>query len=256
MPNTTDSRALYLELLKKVLTNVIYEDPPIPNPVMELPVFDRSTRESGGDWPSVAHTMVGTARLDNVQECLERVIADSIPGDFIETGVWRGGVCILARGVFKAHGLTDRTVWVADSFEGIPVVTETSHPTDRLIELHQFNEVLGISQETVRDNFARYGLLDDQVKFLPGWFRDTLPTAPIERLSVLRLDGDLYESTKDALVNLYPKLSPGGYVIVDDYLVPGCDGCRDAVDEFRAHHNITDPIEKIDNWSIYWRRSS
>lgn len=255
MTDATNSRSLYLGLLKKILTNVIYEDPPIPNPVQPDAVFDRSTRETGTDWPSVAHTMVGTARLDNVQDCLERVIADGVPGDFIETGVWRGGVCILARGVFKAYGVTDRKVWVADSFEGIPVVTPESHPTDRLIELHRFNEVLGISQETVRDNFARYGLLDDQVEFLRGWFRDTLPTAPIDRLAVLRLDGDLYESTMDALVNLYPKLSPGGYVIVDDYLVPGCDGCRDAVDEFRARHHIEDPIEKIDNWSIFWRRS-
>jgi len=112
--------------------------------------------------------------------------------------------------------------------------------------------VLGVDEKSVRENFDRYGLLDDQVRFLPGWFSETLPAAPIERLSVLRLDGDLYESTLDAMNPLYPKLSPGGYVIIDDYLVPGC---RAAVDEYRAEHGITDPIERIDRWSVYWRRS-
>jgi len=105
----------------------------------------------------------------------------------------------------------------------------------------------------VRANFARYDLLDDQVRFPPGWFRDTLPTAPIDQLAVLRLDGDLYESTMDALSNLYLKLSVGGYVIIDDYQIPGC---QQAVHEFRAANGIEDdPLEPIDKWSVYWRRS-
>jgi O-methyltransferase len=88
--------------------------------------------------------------------------------------------------------------------------------------LHKARE-LAVSLEQVKANFDRYGLLDDQVRFLKGWFRDTLPVAPIERLAVLRLDGDMYESPMDTLVNLYPKLSEGGYVIVDDYgAIPAC----------------------------------
>ncbi|MGQ5260870.1 TylF/MycF family methyltransferase [Micromonospora sp. ZYX-F-536] len=247
------ARDLYLDLLKRVLTNVIYEDPPIPNPVFDGQEFNRWARNTGSDWPSVAHTMVGMARLNNVQHCLERAIADGVPGDFIETGVWRGGVCILARGLFKAYGITDRKVWVADSFEGMPVIDQSGHPDDQRLLLHEHNAVLGVTAKVVRDNFDRYGLLDDQVEFLVGWFRDTLPTAPIRQLSVLRLDGDLYESTRDALTSLYPKLSPGGYVIVDDYLMPGC---RAAVEEFRAQHGMEhDPIERVDRWSVYWRRS-
>jgi hypothetical protein len=243
----------YVDLLKKILVNVIYEDPPIPNPVLTRTDFSRRAREKGYDWPSIAHTMVGMARLDNVQMCLESVIEEEIPGDFIETGAWRGGVCILARGIFKAYGIDDRDVWVADSFEGIPPVGDDAHPDDVRLAMHQHNEVLAVDEETVRTNFARYGLLDDQVRFLAGLFRDTLPGAPIERLAVLRLDGDLYESTMDALHNLYPKLSAGGYVIIDDYLVPGC---RAAVDEFRRAHGITgDPLQNIDRFSVYWRRS-
>lgn len=268
---TATSPDTYIDLLKRVVANTIYEDPAIPFPSATAPPhawddwrvscsdasfvrpgFDAATRATGADLPSLAHTMVGLARLDNVHECLNRVIAEGIPGDFIETGVWRGGVCILARGILKAHGITDRTVWVADSFEGIPEVGADGHPLDQVLGLHRANDTLGVSEQTVRDNFARYGLLDDQVRFLRGWFCDTLPTAPIERLAVLRLDGDLYVSTMDALNNLYPKLSVGGYVIIDDYIMPGC---QQAVHEFRKIHDIEhDPLEPIDEWSAYWRR--
>ena len=85
-----------------------------------------------------------------------------------------------------------------------------------------------------------------------GWFRDTLPKAPIERLAVLRLDGDMYESTTLALTHLYPKLAPGGYAIVDDYQV--VPGCRQAVDDFRSQHGIVEPIRQIDWAGVYWRR--
>ena len=111
---------------------------------------------------------------------------------------------------------------------------------------------LAVSLEQVQANFARYGLLDEQVRFLPGWFRDTLPTAPIRRLALLRLDGDLYESTWIALESLYPKLSPGGFAIVDDYgAIPAC---RAAVDEFRAAERITESLIEIDWTGVYWRR--
>jgi len=212
---------------------------------------DSELRIGGLDWPTTAHTMIGMKRLDNLQYCVQRVIDDRVPGDLIETGVWRGGACIFMRGVLKANGVTDRTVWVADSFAGMPETTEGSHPCDRELKLDTYNADLAIPVETVRRNFERYGLLDDAVRFLPGWFSETLPHAPINRLAVVRMDGDLYESTMDALVNLYPKLSPGGYVIVDDYVI---SGCRAAVHEFRDRHGITDPIEKIDDAGSFWRR--
>ena len=78
--------------------------------------------------------------------------------------------------------------------------------------------MLAVPEEEVKANFRRYGLLDDQVRFLPGWFKDTLQDAPIDRIAVLRLDGDLYESTIQALDALYPRVSPGGFCIIDDYL--------------------------------------
>jgi len=82
------------------------------------------------------------------------------------------------------------------------------------------------------ENFRKYDLLDRQVRFLKGWFSETLPGCPIERLAVLRLDGDMYESTMDALKHFYPKLSAGGYLIVDDY--GAAPACKTAIHEFRG----------------------
>jgi hypothetical protein len=243
---------LYLDLIKRVLANSIYRDAPVAW-FEDHPEFAVTHPERGALWPNVAHTMVSLERLDNVQHCLERVLTDGVPGDFIETGVWRGGVCIFARALFKAHGVLDRTVWVADSFQGVPTTSEESHRMDRELALHTRNDVLAVSEETVRENFSRYELLDEQVAFLSGWFADTLPQAPIGNLAVMRLDGDLYSSTMDALTHLYPKLSPGGYVIVDDYGIPGCAA---AVHDYREKHGILDKICFIDPYSVYWRRGA
>ncbi|MEU4804557.1 TylF/MycF family methyltransferase [Actinosynnema sp. NPDC023587] len=247
-----DTRGLYLDLMKRVLTNLVYEDAPIK-------VFDlgdgaapESSRLLGRDWPSVAHTMIGLKRLDNLQECVEAVIRDGVPGDLVETGVWRGGASIFMRAVVRAHGDAERRVWLADSFQGMPTVGEDGHEGDRAMEFHRYNDVLAVDLETVRRNFERYGLLDSQVRFLPGWFDDTLPTAPIDRVAVLRLDGDLFESTTVALESLYPKLSPGGFLIVDDYVIPAC---AEAVHAYRAAHGITEPVQDIDGGAVFWRRS-
>lgn len=240
----------YLDLMKSVLTNLIYQDQPIA-PDLRSTEFDRARRVSGNDWPSTAHTMAGLLRLDNTQACMAQVVADGVPGDFIETGVWRGGMCIFMRAFLKVHGITDRRIWVCDSFKGIPDTGASGHPLDVRASLHRANSVLSVPVEEVRENFAGYDLLDDQTIFLAGWFGETLPTAPIGPLAVLRLDGDLYASTMDALVNLYPKLSPGGFVIVDDY---STDSCREAVEDFRREHGIGDPIITVDEYAAYWRR--
>jgi O-methyltransferase len=212
-----------------------------------------TVRADGRDWPPTAETMIGQARLANVRDCAIDVVERDVPGDFIETGVWRGGVTILMRGVLAAYDDTQRRVFVADSFEGLPAPDADNFPAD---VGHDMSDVatLAVSAEQVRANFERYGLLDDQVIFLEGWFRDTLPTAPIEALSILRLDGDLYESTMDALNALYPKLSVGGYCIVDDY--GSWEACKAAIDEFRDTHGIDDEINTVDWSGIYWQKSS
>ena len=114
---------------------------------------------------------------------------------------------------------------------------------------------LAVGLEEVKRNFDAYELLDDQVKFLKGWFKDTLPDAPIEKLAVMRLDGDYFESTWAALTNLYDKLSVGGYVIIDDYGEDLWTYCRKAVEEFRKERNITDPLIRVDRPCSFWRKS-
>lgn len=155
------------------------------------------------------------------------------------------------RALLKVDSVTDRTVWVADSFEGLPAPNPKDYPADAGLNLNLV-PYLSVSLETVKSNFNKYGLLDGQVKFLKGWFKDTLPQAPIVQLAILRLDGDLYESTMDALRYLYPKLSIGGYVIIDDYQIAAC---RRAVADYRAQHNIKDPIQDIDGWGKFWKRT-
>ena len=203
------------------------------------------------NYTELAHTMIGRRRLDNLQHCIETVLREEIPGDLIETGIWRGGATIFMRGVLAAYEVADRVVWAADSFHGVPPPT---HAEDAGFDLSAERfPVLAVPRAAVAELFARYGLLDDQVRFIEGWFRDTLAAAPIERLAVLRLDGDLYASTMDALVPLYPKVARGGFVIVDDYA--SCPPCGRAVDEFRAAHGIREPLIPIDAQSVFWRKS-
>ena len=111
---------------------------------------------------------------------------------------------------------------------------------------------LSVSLEEVKANFDAFGLLDDQVSFLKGWFGDTLPTAPIQELAVLRLDGDLYHSTMDALQNLYHKVSKGGYVIVDDY--HSWPGCKQAVTDFLNENSLSPDIQNVDRDAVCWKR--
>lgn len=247
---SNDPRDLYVDLMIKCLINSIYEDhsiqPGLPNE------YNSKLREVGKDWPSIGHSMIGQKRMENIHYCVKDVLKNKIPGDLIETGVWRGGATILMRSILKVYGDKKRKVWVADSFEGLPPPNSEKYPADKNLDLNKYKE-LAVSLDQVKSNFAKYGLLDNQVVFLKGLFSETLPTAPIKSISVLRLDGDLYESTMDALVNLYPKLSIGGYVIIDDYGV--ISACAKAVEDYRRDLNIDDQIIWIDLDGVYWKKT-
>lgn len=214
--------------------------------------FDIEDRLEGKDWPFYADSMIGLKRMENIEVCFREVIKDNIPGDFIETGVWRGGSTIFMRALLKAENITNRVVWVADSFEGLPKPNEEKYAADKG-DLHYTHTQLAVSLKEVKNNFKKYNLLDENVKFLKGWFKDTLPNAPIQALSILRLDGDMYESTMDGLVNLYPKLSKGGFIIIDDW--GAVKGCQEAVIDYRNKFNITEEIKTIDWTGVYWRKN-
>jgi hypothetical protein len=218
----------------------------------ELAGDEVSLRVKGADWPFSGLSMIGLSRLDDLQSCVESVVADAVDGDLIEAGAWRGGASILMRATLDSLGADERTVWVADSFQGLPSPDAEAFPQDRELDLSHV-DFLAVPLEEVQGYFARFGC-ERGVEFVPGFFRETLPALRGHRWSVVRLDGDTYESTWLALETLYSGLSAGGYVIVDDYQL--IEECRAAVDEFRRQHGITEPIEKIDWNGVRWRRAS
>lgn len=239
--------SLYLDLIRRCLGDRVYKDvsdkrpnPMEPPKVEELATFDGSCKVQWSLDYNASHSLLNL---------MDDVVANNIEGDFIETGVWRGGVCIYMRAYLKDKGITNRKVWVADSFAGVPPPT---YEQDKGLDLYKV-DWLAVPLETVKNNFKCYGLLDDQVVFLKGWFKDTLHVAPIDKLAIIRLDGDLYESTMDALTALYDKVSVGGYIIIDDYgAIPAC---AQAVTDFRNSRNIDDPIVQV-NWTEhYWKKT-
>ncbi len=273
-----NEKKLYLDLLKKSLigfqTINSYEYLPIStaqvsklsvllfpfNKVLNYFNFEickkkfvkEDIRLNGKDWPANADTMIGLKRLNNIEFCINTILDEKIGGDFIETGVWRGGATILMKALLKVNGIQNKKVWLADSFKGLPKPDAKNYKHDAGVDLYKI-DWLSVSLDQVKNNFSKYDLLDEQVVFLKGWFKDTLPSAPIEKLSLLRLDGDLYESTIQALENLYPKLAKGGFVIIDDY--NAILACKKAVNDYRQSHQITETIIEIDNEGIYWRKT-
>ena len=240
----------YLDLLKRSLCGMVDEDPSAEVSWRPASQYDYTEREMGRDWPQTAVTMIGLKRLNNIEYCINNILVDGIKGDFIETGVWRGGACIFMRGMLRALGIIDRTVWLADSFQGFPPEGYLHRRDDRGLASQPEQKLLSVSLDEVIHNFERYRLMDMQVQFLQGWFAETLP-GPVEQLSLLRLDGDLYQSTMDALNALYPLLSLGGYCIIDDWNIKNC---TDAVNEYLGAHRLNPKIRQIDGHSVFWRK--
>jgi len=248
----SDLRSLYLNLLKRVLTDTVFTAEPDDDESMQyLQDFIRHYIRGR------ALTMVPLARLDNLERCALDVIEHDVPGDFIETGVWRGGVTIFMRAIVEAYN-QDRRVWVADSFTGLPEPDASKYPIEadthhgKVMSTVYDHFAVGLDQ--VKENFVRFGFLDHRVRVLKGWFKDTLSSAEISQLAILRLDGDYYESTHDALVHLYPKLSPGGYVIIDDYGEDTWTYCRRAVDDYRERVGLRQPLAQVDSKCFYWKK--
>lgn len=270
----------YINLLKKTLTFQLWPEPPLPattflssrkksrhkiflnkllesfflkfNRLLLKPVkSSKVDKIEGRSWSGYAHTMIGEKRLDNIQHAIETIIREGVQGDIIEAGVWRGGAAIFMKACLDQFKGESRKVFVADSFQGLP------QPNPLFMEdkddVHYSYKFLKVPLEEVRSNFEQYGVMDENVIFVEGFFDDSLPVAPIKSLSLLRADGDMYSSTKDILENLYPKLNPGGFCIIDDYSFPAC---RSAVDDYRKRKSIFDEIIEVDWSCAYWRKSA
>jgi O-methyltransferase len=252
-PEAEELRSAYLGLLKLALCDLAGTRTASVSRLLdgrvasrELSGDDRRLRAAGLDWPLHGLTMIGLNRLDDLQACVESIVRDGIDGDLIEAGTWRGGAAILMRATLDSLGADERTVHVADSFQGFPAAGE-------LGDLSTI-DFLAVPLDEVRDSFARFGL-GRGVRFLPGFFEETLPALKGTSWALVRLDADTYEATLVALEALYPGLAAGGYLIVDDYGVMDRRECRRAVDEFRSSHGIAEPLEQVDWTCVRWRRT-
>lgn len=238
------SKDLYLGLMKKCINNYLYlggergfdsyspvDDGRYQNYKWTIPRY------------SQPHSLLFGSQLDLLEKIIIEIDRECIPGDFIETGVWRGGAVIFMRAVLEAYQIPERIVYAADSFAGIPPnKIERNDPVDLWTDRWE----AGI--EEVKENVRRYGLLDERFIFIRGLFEDSLPSSNIKSLALIRLDADSYESTMTTLSILYPKLSEGGFVIIDDWHLPGC---RAAVDEFRKVNKINSKMVH-DPANEYW----
>ena len=243
----TDISTMYLNLLKKCLLDDIYK---VQKNLANNSLASDNDIENGMHWPERAHTMIGRKRMENIRYCLQNVLENDIEGDVIETGVWRGGACIFMKGILRTYN-SSKKVFVADSFEGLPP-PDPKYPADRR-DNHHTIKILAVSLEEVTQNFKRYDLLDENVIFIKGFFETSIPKAPINKLSILRLDGDMYSSTIQVLESVYYKVSVGGYIIVDDWCLPNC---RRAVIDFRTSRKIVDEIIEIDGVGVFWKKMS
>lgn len=223
-------RDLYLNFVSQTLTGQVYKDSHM--------------------------SMVGIENFNNIKVLSEIIINENIPGDFVETGIWRGGSCIFMAAILKAYNVTDRNIWGFDSFEGLPKPNAEKYPRDA-DDPHWKRDELAIPYEEVLENFKRCHLLSNQIKLVKGFFSDTLPKNEIDKIALLRLDGDMYESTYVALENLFPKVVQGGYIIVDDFYLPNC---RQAINDYARINNISGymiPINAyrpLEGSSVYWRK--
>ena len=253
MPILHKVQEMYLEFLKSFLSATAFNDAESSvKGSLRIQKFDASKRDGGEDWTYLGDTMTGNLYLQNIWNLLQDVSKNNIPGDYMETGVWRGGASVFARAILNTLGETDRLSYVCNSFAGLP-------PGDRALDAKDkgwdnIGFYLAVADEIVATNFQKMGMLDSNVVFAKGFFNETMPplSKHIDKMAVMRLDGDMYKSTVDVLYHSYDKMSIGGYVIMDDWFgFPS----RTAVEDFFKVHGISPEIIAIDSIAAYWKKT-
>lgn len=234
----------YLDLIKRLITNYAYL-----GGGHSFAAFDpqRHYDHDASSWRIDQHsrpmTLLSVAQLEMIEEAVLDVQRRGVSGDLIEAGIWRGGAIIFMRALLKAYDIDNRRIIAADSFEGIPQNVSFKHdPVDA------WQDRWAASLQEVKGNIERLGLLDERIEFLPGYFSDSLGAIAKRDFALIRLDSDSYDSVMTSLEHLYPRLSPGGIIIIDDWHLVGC---RFAVDAYRKEHGITDEIVARDG-NAYW----
>lgn len=242
----TASRDAYLDLIKRSVTNYAYLGGETEFEDFRC-VKHYDLKQSQWKIDPIARplSLLTKGQLDLLEKVGVALEQRGVPGDFIEAGIWRGGAVILMRALIDAYQMEDRRVFAADSFAGIP---KNERGRNDPVDLWKDRWIAPLDE--VRQNIARFGLLDDRIVFVPGFFADSLKTLSGERFSLIRLDSDSYDSVETSLEYLYPLLSKGGVVILDDWHL---DGCKAAVADYRNRYGIDDKIYVFDG-NAYWTK--
>ena len=198
-------------------------------------------------------TMTSPERILAVCNAVEYLAKNKIVGDFVECGVWRGGSMAAAAKTLVHVGTTDRQLWMYDTYDGMSEPTEEDvdylgHTAEKLLNEQDRDDAMSVwccsPLDQVKQTMTQTEYPIDQVRFIEGKVEDTLPHTTPEKIAMLRLDTDWYESTRCELEHLFPKLVPGGVLIVDDY--GHWEGCRRAVDEYFQKNKIPMLLNRID----------
>lgn len=262
----------YLRFLRGLLTGAALECEALAPAANFAKCLDPFRR--GRAWPKLGITMAGMARAASISEQLKLIKDSNVPGAYLEAGVWRGGMSIYARASMYVYKLAKRKMYVADSFMGLPPPRNSSLRPDETAysQKASSNRTLAVGMQHVKNNFRMYGVDSEQVVLVPGYFVDSLP--PLreemvrtgEQIALLRMDGDMYDSTIDILYNLYDLVPVGGIIVVDDWdWKSGCKegstararplfGAKEAVIDFHAMHEITAVMHDIDGTGAWWQK--
>jgi len=243
-PSEHFNRSAYIDLIKRSITNYSYlgGDPPFED-FRCVTHYDLAEARWNVDRLARPLTLLTKGQLDLIENAVLEIEERCVPGDFIEAGVWRGGVIILLRALINAYGIAERTVVAADSFAGIPKnVRALNDPVDL------WSDRWVAPLDEVKKNIERFGLLDDRIAFVVGFFADSLRRLAGNKFALIRLDSDSYDSVEESLLYLYPLLSKGGIIIIDDWHLAGC---KAAVLNYRSQYGIDDEI-KVHDGNAYW----
>lgn len=199
-------------------------------------------------------TMTSPERIVSLIHSVEYVVKAGIPGSIVECGVWRGGSMMAAAKTLLRCGCNDREIYLFDTYEGMPAPSVKDISVTGASASDEFNrrkisedasEWCLATVEDVERNLLQTGYPPEMLRFVKGKVEDTIPMSSLDTIALLRLDTDWYESTLHELRHLYPRLAPGGILILDDY--GHWQGARKATDEFLAENGVTLLLNRIDN---------
>jgi len=198
------------------------------------------------------HTMTSVERMYSLYKSVEYVTKNSIPGDFVECGVWKGGSAMVILLTLMKHNIKDRKLYLYDTYEGMPKPGKEDINFLGASAIDRWNEKTkkgklkwaDVGLNEVKDYLKLSGYPMNKLIFVKGMVENTIPETVPEKISVLRLDTDWYDSTKHELENLYPLLSKGGILIIDDY--GHYKGSRKATDDYMEKNKIPFFLSRVD----------